>query len=123
MKIVHIVPGFGGTFYCGNCLRDSAVVSSLRKAGHDASILPVYLPLVMNGEVVPDGPPVFYGAVSIYLRQMIPALRHMPGWLHKLLNSPPLLRFAAKKSGSTRATGLEDLTESMLLGEIGRAHV
>jgi glycosyltransferase involved in cell wall biosynthesis len=117
MKIVHIVPGFGGTFYCGNCLRDSAVVSALRKAGHNAVILPVYLPLVMNGEVVPDGPPVFYGAVSIYVRQMFPALRKMPGWLHKFLNSGPVLRFAAKKSGSTRAHGLEGLTESMLLGE------
>ena len=119
MKIVHIVPGFGGTFYCGNCLRDSAVVASLKAAGHDAVILPVYLPLVMNGEVVPDGPPVFYGAVSIYIRQMFPALRNMPGWLHRLLNSGPVLRFAVKKAGSTRANGLEALTESMLLGEDG----
>lgn len=119
MKIIHIVPGFGGTFYCGNCLRDSALVASLRKEGHDASILPVYLPLVMNGEEVPDGPPVFYGAVSIYVRQMIPAMRHMPKWLHRLLNAKPVLRFAVKKSGSTRAHGLEGLTESMLLGEEG----
>jgi glycosyltransferase involved in cell wall biosynthesis len=73
----------------------------------------------MNGEEVPDGPPVFYGAVSIYLRQMIPAMRHMPGWLHRLLNTKAVLRFAAKKSGSTRAHGLEGLTESMLLGEEG----
>ncbi len=119
MKIVHIVPGFGGTFYCGNCLRDSALVTSLRKAGHDTVILPVYLPLVMNGAVVPDGPPVFYGAVSIYVKQMFPWLRRMPVWLHKLLNSAPVLRYAAKKAGSTRAHGLEDLTESMLLGEDG----
>jgi glycosyltransferase involved in cell wall biosynthesis len=119
MKIVHIVPGFGGTFYCGNCLRDSALVASLRQEGHDTSILPVYLPLVMNGTTIPDGPPVFYGAVSIYLRQVIPALRHMPGWLHKMLNSGPVLRYAAKKAGSTRAHGMEGLTESMLLGEEG----
>jgi len=119
MKIVHIVPGFGGTFYCGNCLRDSALVASLRRAGHEAVILPVYLPLVMNGKVIPDGPPVFYGAVSIYVKQMFPALRRMPGWLHHLLNSDPVLRFAARKAGSTRAHGLEALTESMLLGEEG----
>jgi glycosyltransferase involved in cell wall biosynthesis len=119
MKIVYIVPGFGGTFYCGNCLRDSAMVASLRRAGHNTVILPVYLPLVMNGEEVPDGPPVFYGAVSIYVRQAVPALRRMPGWLHRLLNSRPVLRYAARKSGSTRARGLEGLTESMLLGEQG----
>ncbi|MCX6249411.1 MAG: glycosyltransferase family 4 protein [Bacteroidetes bacterium] len=119
MKIVHIVPGFGGTFYCGNCLRDSAIVASLRQAGHDTVILPVYLPLVMNGTVIPDGPPVFYGAVSIYIKQMFPALRRMPGWLHRLLNSGPVLRYAARKAGSTRAHGLEALTESMLLGEDG----
>jgi glycosyltransferase involved in cell wall biosynthesis len=119
MKIVYIVPGFGGTFYCGNCLRDSALVASLRKAGHDAIILPVYLPLVMNGEPVPGRIPVFYGAVSIYLKQVFPPLRKMPGWLHSILNSPPLLRLAASKAGSTRANGMEALTESMLLGEDG----
>ncbi|MCX6278138.1 MAG: glycosyltransferase family 4 protein [Bacteroidetes bacterium] len=119
MKIVHIVPGFGGTFYCGNCLRDSALIASLRNAGHDTVILPVYLPLVMNGEMVPNGPPVFYGAVSIYIKQTFPSLRRMPGWLHNLLNSALVLRYAARKAGSTRAHGLEALTESMLLGEDG----
>ncbi len=119
MKIVYIVPGFGGTFYCGNCLRDSAQAASLRAAGHEVSVLPVYLPLVMDGEIVPGGPPVFYGAVSIYIKQMIPVLRNMPSWLHRLLDSGPMLRLAARKAGSTRAHGLEALTESMLLGEKG----
>ena len=119
MKIVHIVPGFGGTFYCGNCLRDSALVASLRQAGHEAVILPLYLPLILNGRAIHDGPPVFYGAVSIYIKQMFPSLQRMPVWLHKLLNSDFLLRYAARKAGSTRAHGLEALTESMLLGEEG----
>jgi glycosyltransferase involved in cell wall biosynthesis len=118
MKIVHIVPGFGGTFYCGNCLRDSGVVASLKKMGHDAVTLPMYLPLTMNGHVDEDGIPVFYGAVNIYLKQF-PVFRHMPLWFEKWMNSPALLKFAAKKSGSTRASGLEDLTESMLLGAEG----
>jgi glycosyltransferase involved in cell wall biosynthesis len=118
MKIVHIVPGFGGTFYCGNCLRDSGVVASLKKAGHDAVTIPMYLPLTMNGKVNEDGIPVFYGAVNIYLKQF-PVFRHMPKWFENLMNSPAVLKFAAKKSGSTRASGLEDLTESMLLGAEG----
>ena len=118
MKIVHIVPGFGGTFYCGNCLRDSGVVASLKSMGHDAVTLPMYLPLAMNGQLNEDGIPVFYGAVNIYLKQF-PVFRHMPKWFEKLMNSSAMLNFAAKKSGSTRASGLEDLTESMLMGAEG----
>jgi glycosyltransferase involved in cell wall biosynthesis len=118
MKIVHIVPGFGGTFYCGNCLRDSGVVASLKSMGHDAVTLPMYLPLTMNGQLNEDGIPVFYGAVNIYLKQF-PVFRHMPKWFEKLMNSSAMLNFAAKKSGSTRASGLEDLTESMLMGAEG----
>lgn len=118
MKIVNIVPGFGGTFYCGNCLRDSGFAGAVRKAGHEAVILPVYLPLTIQGDV--HDTPVFYGAVNIYLKQAFPVLRHMPGWMEHLLNSQPLLKLAASKAGSTRAQGLEELTESMLLGKEGR---
>ena len=118
MKIVNIVPGFGGTFYCGNCLRDSGFVGAVRKAGHEAMILPVYLPLTIQGNV--HETPVFYGAVNIYLKQAFPLLRHMPGWMEHLLNSQPLLKLAAGKAGSTRAQGLEELTESMLMGQEGK---
>ena len=45
MKIVNIVPGFGGTFYCGNCLRDSVFARTLKKVGHDVVVLRIYLPL------------------------------------------------------------------------------
>jgi glycosyltransferase involved in cell wall biosynthesis len=119
MKIVNIVPGFGGTFYCGNCLRDSVYVNSLRELGHDAITLPMYLPLTLNGKKTNEDVPVFYGAVNIYLKQQFPLFRHMPGWMETLFDSKPLLKFAAKKSGSTRAHGLEELTESMLLGQQG----
>jgi glycosyltransferase involved in cell wall biosynthesis len=119
MKIVNIVPGFGGTFYCGNCLRDSAYVNSLLELGHEAITLPMYLPLTRNGKNPDEAVPVFYGAVNIYLKQQFPLFRHMPGWMENLLDSRPVLKFAAKKSGSTRAHGLEKLTESMLLGQQG----
>jgi glycosyltransferase involved in cell wall biosynthesis len=119
MKIVNIVPGFGGTFYCGNCLRDSAYVNSLREMGHDAITLPMYLPLTMNEKSPDKEVPVFYGAVNIYLKQQFPLFRHMPGWMESFFDSKPLLKIAAKKAGSTRAHGLEKLTESMLLGQKG----
>ena len=115
MKIINIVPGFGGTFYCGNCLRDSVFVKTLKSMGHESLMLPIYLPLTAEGEEIQDTP-VFYGAVSIYLKQNFKLFRHMPSWLHRLLDSGPLLRLAAKKAGSTRADGLEEMTLSMLRG-------
>jgi glycosyltransferase involved in cell wall biosynthesis len=119
MKIVHIIPGFGGSFYCGNCLRDSSLVNSLRLAGHDAMTLPMYLPLTRSGPQAGEESPVFYGAVNIYLKQNFSLFRHMPSWMERMFNARPLLRVAAGMSGSTRAKGLEEMTESMLLGEEG----
>jgi len=43
----------------------------------------------------------------------------MPNWLYRFFDSSPILRFAAKKSGSTRAKGLEEMTQSMLQGHEG----
>ena len=119
MKITYIVPGFGGKYYCGNCLRDSSIVKSFNKIGYDAFTLPLYLPhsfeeFFANGDV-----PVFFGAVNIYLKQNVRFLRKMPKWMYNFFNSEAILKFAAKKSGSTRAAGLEDMTISMLMGSEG----
>jgi len=119
MKIVNIVPGFGGTFYCGNCLRDSAYSKSLKASGHEAITLPLYLPLTSKDFNPENDIPVFYGAVNVYLEQKFRFFRKMPHWLHSFFNSPSILRYAAKKSSSTRATGLEDMTISMLQGSDG----
>ena len=119
MKIVNIVPGFGGSFYCGNCLRDSVFTKTLRKMGHDSVLLPIYLPISSGNENGSTDIPVFYGAVSIYLKQNYRLFRNMPPWLHRFFDSKPILRYAAQKAGSTRATGLEDMTISMLKGSDG----
>ncbi len=119
MKIANIVPGFGGTFYCGNCLRDSGFIKSLKEAGHEAFTLPVYLPLLSKECTTDKKIPVFYGAVNIYLKQNFKIFRNMPSWLETFFNSAPFLKYAAKKAGSTRASGLEDMTISMLLGRDG----
>ncbi len=119
MKIINIVPGFGGTFYCGNCLRDTAFTKTLRNSGHDAITLPLYMPLLKRYQTGTEGAPIFYGAVNIYLEQKLPFLRRMPKWLHDFFNSPAVLDYASKKSGSTRAKGLEEMTISMLKGEHG----
>ena len=119
LKIAHIIPGSGGSFYCGNCLRDSKLFDSFREQGHEAIKIPMYLPLFSHD---PDQgmTPVFYGAVSLYLKEVFPLLRRAPKWVDRLLNARPVLRFAARQANSTRASGLEDMTVSMLMGEHGR---
>jgi len=116
IKIINIVPGFGGTFYCGNCLRDSSFVKSLNTAGHEGITLPIYLPLSVDDENVISNAPVFYGAVNIYLKQNFKLFRRMPSWMTRFFNSSFFLNYAAKKAGSTRADGLEEMTISMLNG-------
>ncbi len=123
MKIVNIVPGFGGTFYCGNCLRDSGYTKSLIKLGHDAIMLPIYLPLNFNHDVEEGDAPIFYGAVNIYLKQNFRLFKNMPHWLERFFNSQSILKYAAKKAGSTRTEGLEEMTISMLNGSDGKQKV
>lgn len=119
MKIINIVPGFGGTFYCGNCLRDSEFVKTLIEVGHDAVTLPIYLPLSVANRQADTRIPVFYGAVNIYLKQQFPFLKKMPKWMERFFNSKLMLEFASKKAGSTRSKGLEKMTISMLKGHEG----
>ncbi len=119
MKIVNIVPGFGGGFYCGNCMRDSVLTKALQSEGHDAITLPIYLPMSLDYKETCADTPIFYGAVNVYLKQKFKFLRNMPSWLERFFNSAPILRYAAKKAGSTRADGLEEMTISMLKGSEG----
>lgn len=121
MKIIHIIPGSGGSFYCGNCLRDSKFFDALRRNGHDVIKVPMYLP-IFSDEHDLNEVPVFYGAVSIYLKQLFPVFRKAPGWFDTLLNSKPVLKMAASQAGSTRAKGLEEMTISMLQGEQGNQY-
>ncbi len=117
---MHIIPGSGGSFYCGNCLRDSKYVEALRRSGHQVVKVPMYLPLFADEHDLSREIPVFYGAISIYLKQVYPIFRKAPAWIDSLLNSKPMLKLASRFSGSTRAKGLEELTVSMLLGEEGQ---
>ena len=118
MNIIQIIPGSGGSFYCGNCLRDSKYVDALRNLGHQVVKIPMYLPLFADEHDISDIP-IFYGAISTYLKQVYPIFRKAPRWFDTLLNSKPMMKMAASMAGSTRAKGLEDMTISMLLGEQG----
>lgn len=118
MKIAHIIPGSGGSFYCGNCMRDSKYIRALKDLGHQVIKVPLYLPIFDDAHDL-DEVPVFYGAVNLYLKQQFPIFRHLPSFVEHALDSRSVLNMAARKAGSTRAKGLEEMTISMLLGEDG----
>jgi glycosyltransferase involved in cell wall biosynthesis len=89
--------------------------------GHEVIKVPMYLPLFAH-EHERNDIPVFYGAISIYLKQLYPVFGNAPAWFDKLLNSKPMLKMAAGMAGSTRAKGLSEMTISMLKGEHGNQH-
>lgn len=118
MKIAYMLPGSGGSFYCGNCTRDLVFTKSLKATGHDIIMIPMYLPL--NIDQCQADSPIFYGAVNIYLKQISPIFKRIPKWFKRILDSEKVLRFAAKQSGSTKAEGNESMTISMLKGTEGK---
>ena len=119
MKICHLVPGSGGTFYCQNCLRDYSLVRALRKSGADAVMIPLYLPPFGDEAATAAGERVFFGGISVYLRHHLPWLRRAPEWVERALDANWLLKLAAKREGSTNAAKLGPMTISMLEGRRG----
>ncbi|WCJ61015.1 glycosyltransferase family 4 protein [Fontisphaera persica] len=116
---MQITPGAGG-MYCGNCFRDNALVAEWRRQGHQALMVPLYLPLKLDEEDQSAGTPVFFGGLNVFLEQQFPWLQNMPRGLRRLLASPALLRWAAGRAAKTRASEVGDMTVSMLQGEEGR---
>ncbi|MCC6235639.1 MAG: glycosyltransferase family 4 protein [Verrucomicrobiales bacterium] len=118
MRIVQLTPGAGGMF-CGNCLRDNALVAALRRQGHEVTMLPLYLPLKTDEPDQSLGKPVFFGGINVYLEQQSALFRRLPRWLHRLLDSPRLLRWVGTAAARTRPEDVGELTVSMLRGELG----
>jgi glycosyltransferase involved in cell wall biosynthesis len=118
MNIVHITPGAGG-MYCGICLRDNTLVATLRKMGHHATMVPLYLPLTLDEEDQSAGTPIFFSGINVYLEQKSALFRDAPNWFHQLMAARPLLKWAGSKAAKTRPESLGDLTLSMLRGEEG----
>ena len=119
MNIVQLTPGTG-SFHCGTCLRDHAVVKAMRVMGHSTLMVPLYLPFVTDGEGAGADSEIFYGGVNVYLEQKFSLFRYTPRWLDKIFNSKWVLGFAAKMAGSTDSKMLGPLTISMLKGEEGK---
>ncbi len=118
VNIVQITPGAGAMF-CGNCFRDNALVAALRRQGHSALMVPLYLPLTLDEQDQSDGVPIFFNGVNVYLEQKSEWFRKAPAWLHRLSASPALLKWASGRAAKTRAADLGDITLSMVRGEEG----
>src|SRR5947207_14391552 len=116
MRIVQLTAGTG-SFYCGTCLRDNALVTELRRQGHEALLVPLYLPLALDEPPATPETPLFYGGVNVYLQQQSSLFRKTPRWMDRLLDSPGILQAAARRAGMTRAADLGELTLSVLRGE------
>ncbi|MCU0361964.1 MAG: glycosyltransferase family 4 protein [Bacteroidales bacterium] len=117
MKVVYLITGSGGSFYCGNCYRDMIYLKAIRKVeGTSASAIPLYLPPDEKSEDDGLEKKVFFGAISMYLREKVPFLKNMPAFMDRLFDSAPLLKLAASRAGTTRTEGLEEMTLGMING-------
>lgn len=120
MRIVQITPGSGDQFYCENCLRDTALVRALRRLGADVVLVPMYLPLSLDGDNSLERTEVFFGGINVYLQQKLGPLGRLPGPLRRWLDSEALLRRISRRAGMTSARQLGEMTLSMLEGPQGR---
>lgn len=119
MRLLHLTPGTGN-FHCGSCLRDNALIKALRVRGHDAIMSPLYLPLVTDREEASPDQPIRVGGISLYFQQKMPWFHRLPRFVHRWLNQPGLLKFAAKGMGMTSARMLGEMTVGSLKGREGR---
>ncbi|MBI4564528.1 MAG: glycosyltransferase family 4 protein [Planctomycetes bacterium] len=116
LKIVDILPGTGDRFYCENCVRDNALVQALREAGHEVTVARLYLPQLVDRIEETSGGPIFYGGINAYLQQKFSLFRKTPRWIDGIFDWRPLLRLAARRAASVRASSLGDMTLSVLKG-------
>jgi len=96
-------------------MRDNALAKALHAAGHQVSLLPMYLPLQLDEDVLTQpGNPIFFGGINVFLQQKLALFRHTPRWFDKLLNHSSLLRYAAKRSHMTSAREHGEMALAML---------
>ena len=105
--------------YCGNCFRDNALVAQLRRMGHHALMIPLYLPLTLDEADQSEGTPLFFSGLNVYLAQKFDCFQKAPNWLRRWFTSGWLLNWLGNFAGKTRGGEVGDLTLSMMRGEAG----
>ena len=121
MKIVFLTAGTG-SYYCGACMRDNTLARELHRAGHDVTIAPMYLPLILDETTLDNAKevPVFFGGINVFLQHKFPLFRKTPAAFDRLLNSTGLLKWAARHSHMTSAREHGEMALEMLNVDSGR---
>src|SRR4051812_2070715 len=118
MRIAFTTAGAAG-MYCGSCMRDNTLVTALRALGHDALLIPAYMPIKVDE---PDASQkrVFFGGINIYLEQKFWLFRHTPRFLDRLFNFRWLLKWVSRFAVGAKYSDQGALTISMLQGTHGK---
>jgi len=119
LKIIQLTPG-AGEMYCGNCLRDNALVAAWNQLGHDVCMVPLYLPLTLDEPDQSESVPVFFGGINVFMSHKVPRLWHfVPQKMRRWLDSRKLLKSIGRRVSKTNPAEVGALTVSMLKGEAG----
>ena len=118
MRIAFITAGAAG-MYCGSCMRDNTLVTALRRLGHDALLIPAYMPIKVDEPDASQGR-VFFGGINIYLEQKFWLFRHTPRFLDRLFNFRWLLKWVSRFAVRAKYSEQGGLTISMLEGSHGK---
>ncbi len=115
---VAIITAGGAGMFCGSCMHDNAWAKSLRAAGIEVSLIPMYTPIRVD-EADQTSSPVFYGGINVYLSDRFSWWWRVPRLLTRWLDAPGVIRRATRGTVGNDAKQLGSMTVSMLRGEEG----
>jgi glycosyltransferase involved in cell wall biosynthesis len=119
VKILFLTPG-AGRMYCGGCLHDHTLVTALQALGHEALLLPLYLPPQLEDPPVNTKTPIFFNGIKVYLDQHSSLFRKTPSFIRKITESKFLTNLMSRFAASTEASEeTAYIALSMLKGEDG----
>ncbi len=119
MRILSFTAG-AGEMLCGSCIRDHALARELHRRGHEVRLVPLYQESRTDDEATVCETGVRFGGVSVFLQHRAPFFGKLAA-LDRVLDSPSLVRLAARFSSATDPARLGPLTVTTLLGERGPA--
>ncbi len=99
-------------------MQDNTLARALRLAGADAVLLPTYTPIRVDEENESTSR-VFLGGVNVFLDSKLPGWKLLPRLFKRWLDRPAVVQFLSKRSSSTDASQLGDLTIDLLRGSAG----